>query len=356
MDSRCLAQSINASFRPKAEERLMRVLITGANGFVGRELVRCLLAQGNLRGQAIGTLLVLDRDLQDLPDDTRLRRHFGSVTDPALMRRVLADGIDVVFHLVSIPGGAAEEQYELGYQVNLLASLELLNQLRNKSHPPVLVYASSVAVYGGDLPARMSESAELRPELSYGTHKAMVESAISDLARRGDVDGRVLRLPGIVARPREPNGLRSAFMSDLMRAFAEGEPYQCPVSPEATAWWMSARCCVNNLIHAAELDGDLLGAQRVWQLPVLHLSIAQVIDALAERYGQERRALISHAPDVQLEALFGRMPPLKTPQARAAGFNHDRNAAALVRNSLNPAAPRHLPLTGETFDVIANQA
>ena len=209
----------------------MRVLITGANGFVGRELVRCLLARGSLRGQPIGSLLVLDRDLQGLPDDARLRRHFGSVTDPALMRRVLADGIDVVFHLVSIPGGAAEEQYELGYQVNLLASLELLNQLRNNNQPPVLVYASSVAVYGGELPERMSEAAELRPELSYGTHKAMVESAVSDLARRGDVDGRALRLPGIVARPREPNGLRSAFMSDLMRAFAEGEPYQCPVSP-----------------------------------------------------------------------------------------------------------------------------
>jgi nucleoside-diphosphate-sugar epimerase len=271
----------------------MRVLITGANGFVGRELVRCLLARGSLRGQRIGSLLVLDRDLQGLPEDARLRRHFGSVTDPALMRRVLADGIDVVFHLVSIPGGAAEEQYELGYQVNLLASLELLNQLRNKTQPPVLVYASSVAVYGGDLPERMNEAAELHPELSYGTHKAMVESAVSDLARRGDVDGRVLRLPGIVARPREPNGLRSAFMSDLMRAFAEGESYRCPVSPEATAWWMSARCCVNNLIHAAELDGAALGAQRVWQLPVLHLSMAQVIDALAERYGQERRNLIS---------------------------------------------------------------
>ncbi|VVN72750.1 D-erythronate dehydrogenase [Pseudomonas fluorescens] len=332
----------------------MRVLITGANGFVGRELVRCLLAVGSLRGRAIGSLLVLDKDLQDLPEDPRLRRHFGSVTDQALMRRVLADGIDVVFHLVSVPGGAAEEQYELGYQVNLLASLELLNQLRNNTRPPVLVYASSVAVYGGDLPARMNETAELRPELSYGTHKAMVESAISDLARRGDVDGRVLRLPGIVARPREPNGLRSAFMSDLMRAFAEGEPYQCPVSPEATAWWMSARCCVNNLIHAAELDGDVLGAQRVWQLPVLHLSIAQVIDALAERYGSQRRALISYAPDARLEALFGRLPPLKTPQARAAGFHHDRNAATLVRNALNPSNPRHFPLTGDTFHVAAN--
>ena len=85
----------------------MRVLITGANGFVGRELVRCLLARGSLRGQPIDALLVLDRDLHGLPDDSRVRRHFGSVTDPALMRRVLADGIDVVFHLVSIPGGLA---------------------------------------------------------------------------------------------------------------------------------------------------------------------------------------------------------------------------------------------------------
>ncbi|VVN33210.1 D-erythronate dehydrogenase [Pseudomonas fluorescens] len=332
----------------------MRVLITGANGFVGSELVRCLLARGSLRGRVIRSLLVLDTDLQGVPDDPRIRRHVGNITDAALMRRVLADGIDVVFHLVSVPGGAAEEHYELGYQVNLLASLELLDQLRNKTQPPVLVYASSVAVYGGELPAKMNEQAELRPQLSYGTHKAMIERVVVDLCRRAEVDGRVLRLPGIVARPRAPNGLRSAFMSDVLHAVAEGIAYRCPVSPEATAWWMSVRCCVNNLIHAAEIDGALM-TQRVWQLPVLHLSIAQVVDALAASYGQERRQLITYAADARLEALFGRMPPLKTPLARAAGFSHDGNAAALVRNSLNPAPPRHLPLTGETIHVTANQ-
>jgi nucleoside-diphosphate-sugar epimerase len=324
----------------------MRVLITGANGFVGRELVRCLLARGSLRGQAIDSLLLLDREFEVQAADPRVRQQAGNITDAALLRRVLADGVDVVFHLVSVPGGAAETQYELGYQVNLLASLELLNQLRNKARPPVLVYASSVAVYGSDLPARMTEQAELNPQLSYGTHKAMVESLISDLARRGEVDGRALRLPGIVARPREPNGLRSAFMSDLLRAVAAGERYSCPVGPQATCWWMSARCCVNNLIRAAEVDAVELGTQRVWQLPVLHLSIAQVLDALAAAYGDERRALVSYAADEHLQALFGSLPPLKTPQARALGFSHDGNAAALIRNALNPAAPRPLSLSG----------
>ncbi len=104
--------------------------------------------------------------------------HYGSVTDPALLRRVLADGVDVVFHLVSVPGGAAEAQYELGYQVNLQASLELLNQLRNPLCPPVLVYASSVAVYGGELPVRMDEDHPTSPQLSYAAHKRMVEIAL----------------------------------------------------------------------------------------------------------------------------------------------------------------------------------
>lgn len=329
----------------------MRVMVTGANGFVGRALVQRLLDAGELRGQPITVLMLLDKDLQGFPEDKRLRRHQGSVTDAALLRRAMADGIDVVFHLVSIPGGAAEEQYSLGYQVNLLASLELLDQLRSQPGAPVLVYASSVAVYGGDLPARMDESAALRPELSYGAHKLMVETALNDLARRGEVDGRALRLPGIVARPRAPTGLRSAFMSDLLQAFAAGEPYCCPVSAVASCWWMSLRCCVDNLLHAAELDGHSLGQQRVWQLPLLQLSIAQVIDALANAYGQERSGLISFAPDAGLEALFGSLPPMKTPQARALGFRHDGSAAALVRNSLNPSSSaRRARAAGVTAD------
>ncbi|MBM6442606.1 MULTISPECIES: NAD-dependent epimerase/dehydratase family protein [Pseudomonas] len=323
----------------------MRVMVSGANGFVGRELVTHLLKLGEIRGRKIEALLLLDQNLDDLPEDSRLRRHSGSITDPALLRRVLADGIDVVFHLVSIPGGAAEMNYELGYQVNLQASLELLHQLRNHDCPPVLVYASSVAVYGGDLPARMDETQAEHPQLSYAAHKRMIEIAIEDLARRGEVDGRVLRLPGIVARPTEPNGLKSAFMSDLLHAYAAGDSYDCPVSPHATAWWMSARCCVENLLHAAELTN--LAEDRLWQLPVLQLSIAQVLDALAARFGKANGEKIKFKPEPQLEALFGHQPPLRTPRARAMGFRHDGSVAALLRNALRNAPNINLSTTSK---------
>jgi nucleoside-diphosphate-sugar epimerase len=318
----------------------MRVLITGANGFVGRHLTLQLLTRGAINGKAINTLLLLDAQLEGFPSDPRIRLHKGSVTDAALIRRVLADGVDVVFHLVSLAGGAAEQDYDVGYQVNLMASLELLDQLRRQPRPPVLVYASSVAVYGAHLPDRMGEDASPRPQMSYGTHKLMIETALRDLTRRGEVDGRALRLPGIVARPRQPNGLRSAFMSDLLQAYAAGEAYICPVSPQATAWWMSAHCCVGNLIHAAELSSLSFDTERVWQLPVLRLSILQVIDALAGRFGEAGRGRITFEPDAHLQALFGAMPALKTPRARAAGFSHDGSASALIRNALNLTAVR----------------
>ncbi|WDM59366.1 NAD-dependent epimerase/dehydratase family protein [Pseudomonas sp. NEEL19] len=310
----------------------MRVMITGANGFIGRSLAMRLLAVGMLRGQPIDALLLLDQQLIGFPENKRIRPYIGSVTDASLLRRALADGIDIVFHLVSIPGSTAEADYDLGYEVNLGASLELLQQLRNGARPPRVVYASSVAVYGSELRARVDEGTEASPLLSYASHKLMVETLLVDLTRRGDIDGIALRLPGIVARPRGGNGLKSAFMSNLMHAFADGEPYVCPVSAEATAWWMSARCCVDNLVHAAELSALSL---RVCQLPVLHLSIKQIVDSLSASFGGHRRGLIEYAPEPELERLFGRYPPLRAPQAKAQGFHHDGSARALIRNALN---------------------
>ncbi|GAB3098123.1 NAD-dependent epimerase/dehydratase family protein [Aestuariicella hydrocarbonica] len=311
----------------------MRVLIIGASGLVGRALTNALIDTPKLQGESIEQLLLLDQAVTSYPNLDWVKAYTGDVSDTALLRRILADGIDVVFHLASVPGGLAEQDYDLGYRVNLQGTLELLNQLQQQVHCPTLIYTSSIAVYGVDLPQSMDEDYLPHPQLSYGAHKLMVETLIRDLSRRGDINGQALRLPGIVARPSQASGLKSAFMSDLMHALAEGHSYECPVSADATAWWMSVKCCVDNLLHATELNPQT--QHSIWQLPILHLSIRQVISALCHVYDQDP-ALVSFNPDTNLEALFGQYPPIMTSRAEQAGFMHDVDAITLVTRALQP--------------------
>jgi nucleoside-diphosphate-sugar epimerase len=314
----------------------MRVLVTGAGGFVGRRLVRRLLAEEGQLNQPIARLALLDTRLDEPLAEPRVEAYVGSITDVGLLRQALASGVDVVFHLASVPGGLAERDYELGRQVNLDATLTLLEHLREQPHPPVVVFASSIAVFGNPMPALVDNATLPRPQLSYGAHKLIGEVLVSDFSRRAWIDGVSLRLPGIVARPPEPSGLLSAFMSDIFWRLAAGEPFICPVSPQAVAWWMSVECCVHNLLHAARLSPAQRATARVVTLPILRLTIAELVDGLARRYGEDRRGLVRYEPDEALEAGFGRYPPLDVRSAEALGFRHDRNVERLIANAVTP--------------------
>ena len=223
----------------------MNILITGANGFVGRHLVRRLLRTGRIdAGQApFSRLTLVDLGADDSVDDARVRLVSGSIADDAVLRAAFSERVDHVFHLASVPGGAAEKSFSLGLDVNLRATLAMLELLRGQPAPPArFTFASTIAVYGSPMPAVVDDDTPMRPGLSYGAHKLVDEILIKDYSRRGWIDGRIVRLPGIVARPAEPSGLLSAFMSDIFWKLRAGEPFTCPVSADAVAWWMSFGC------------------------------------------------------------------------------------------------------------------
>lgn len=315
----------------------MRVLITGADGFVGRHLVRRLLDQGLLGGRTVSRLVLMDIAFNEHIVDPRVQLICGSIAEAGLLDEAFAEGpLDFVFHLASIPGGLAEARFGLGLEVNLNATVALLELLRQQMQAARLVFASTIAVYGAPMPAEVGDDTPLRPGLSYAAHKRVGEVLIEDYSRRGWIEGVSLRLPGIVARPPEPSGLLSAFMSDVFWQLKAGAPFTCPVSPEAVAWWMSVSCCVENLLHAATVPAEALVARRSLALPVLHLTMAEVIGALARRFGDDRHELVSYRPDAQLEAGFGAFPPLRAEAAKTLGFVHDGDVDRLIERAINP--------------------
>lgn len=311
---------------------MLDVLVTGSEGFIGRVLVRRLLADG-LNGQRVDRVILLDTTFASPHDDSRVIQIPGSIADPALRAQACIGPVGAVFHLASVPGGAAERNYELGRAVNLEATLGLLEELRTQATPPRFVFASTVAVYGEHLPSIIDEETLPNPGLSYGAHKLAGEYLVADATRKGWVQGCSLRLPGVVARPGDGAGLMSAFMSQLFWRLKAGDPLTVPVSADGIAWWISVQACVDNLLLAASVDPGRLNSRRSYQMPVLRLAVGELVEALAERYGADRRGMVRYEPDAQIQRLFASYPPLFTPEAEALGLRHDGDIATLIRRA-----------------------
>jgi len=315
----------------------VNILITGADGFIGRALVARLLSGVGPDGlsEPHPHLTLLDQRFSATPADPRLRLVSGDVSDHAVLAEALSDGVDCVFHLASIPSGAAESSFDLGKRANLEATAGLLEQLRRQKTPARVVFASTIGVYGVPLPQLIDEQTPPQPTMSYGAHKLIGEILVADYSRRGFIDGRSLRLPGIVARPPQASGMLSAFMSDLIRALSAGRAFTCPVSPDGMAWWMSRSCVVENLLHAAALSSQQAHRRRVYLLPVLHASMADVVSAIAKVHGAEVLSRVTYQPNAALQAQFASLPPLNCPASLEAGFRHDGTLEALVQRALD---------------------
>lgn len=315
-----------------------RILVTGANGFLGRRLVRRLLADG-LGGVPVGRLVLSDLAFDAPARDPRLQRYEGSISDAGQLERMLAQPVDGVFHLAGVPADIAEREPEAGRRVNLDATLRLLKLLGRQAAAPRLVFASSVAVLGNTQREPIDEGTLPQPASSEGAQKLAAEVLIADAARRGAVNACSLRLPPVVARPIAATASSMAVCDALFRQRARGEPIVLAAAPETRAWWLSAGAAVDQLLHAATIDTGALGSGRVVQGPAQHLALQAVAKALedalvAARGGAEHRALVRFKPPVGGQqgpsGLIDR-PPLRTPRAEALGFRHDGDAQVLVR-------------------------
>ena len=243
----------------------MHLLITGGAGFLGRKLAAALLARGSIadpdgRARAIERLTLVDIAPASGIGDPRVTSIAGDLADPALLDRAFAQGVDGVFHLAAVVSGEAEANFDLGWRVNVDATRTLLERCRALGTRPRFLFASSCAVFGGPLPARLPDDQALMPQSSYGAQKAVGEMLVHDYARKGFIDGRSLRLPTVTVRPGKPNKAASSFASGIVREPLAGVEAICPVGRETRMWLVSPRAMIGNFVVGYETPASALPA------------------------------------------------------------------------------------------------
>jgi D-erythronate 2-dehydrogenase len=323
----------------------MRIVITGGGGFLGQCVARALLARGGLAAEPGAAIDLTELVLVDqafpahVVTDGRTRLVTGDIGDGSLIKRVFAPRTDAVFHLAAVVSAGAEADFDLGYRVNVDAARHVLEACRQQPRPPRLVFTSSVAAFGGELPDVVTDATAATPQSSYGTQKVIGELLVTDYSRKGYIDGRTVRLPTIVVRPGKPNRAASGFMSNILREPLNGEPAVCPVPPDAKMWILSPARAVDALIHAMELPPDAWGWNRTLNAPGITASVAEALAALEKLAGPQCAARVRFERDVAIEKIVLGWPArFTTARADRLGFKTDGGIEDVIRAHLRTLA------------------
>ena len=192
-----------------------RVLVTGGAGFIGRRVVRALLAAGHE---------VTVADLRAFPDSA-VRSVVGDLCDPDGPARAVRPGTQVIIHLAAVTSVLATVADPVStHRLNVDATARLL-ELARENEVGTFLFASTNAVVGGgsDVGEVITERAVLRPLTPYGATKAAAEMLIGSYANCYGMTGASLRFsnvygPGMAAK--------DSFIPRLMRAARDDEGVQ----------------------------------------------------------------------------------------------------------------------------------
>ena len=332
----------------------MNIVITGGAGFLGVRLARTLLQHGSLSlggapAQTIQQLTLVDRVAPpaDLRADPRVRMLEGDLVDllEGSTQQVVPQDAAAVVHLASAVSGECEADFDLGMRSNLRAGMLLLERCRALGTQPLLVFSSSLAVFGSTaeqpLPEVVTDTTLPTPQNSYGIQKFVLEQLVADYTRKGFLRGRNVRLMTVSVRPGRPNGAASSFLSGMIREPLAGERSTCPVPPDTLVALSSPARTVEGLIRALQTGDQEWGPRTALNLPALTTTPAQMAAALEKVAGPAAASLIDWRPDPAIARIITSWPArMDSARARALGLVADADFETIVRDYVreNPDA------------------
>jgi nucleoside-diphosphate-sugar epimerase len=272
-------------------------LVTGAGGEIGHGLIDRLF-------ELCRPVITVDIAPLDRPVASQVLREFtGSVTDPALLDRVLAQfEIDLVFHLAAVLSTRSEFTPRTSHEVNVDGTLNLLEfaQRQGESHgrPVVFIYPSSIAAYGlpDEATKRVAgpvrEDEWNRPQTMYGCNKLYCEhlgryyaswykQLAADVTPR--VDFRSVRFPGLMSADTTPSGGTSDYAPEMIHAAARGVPYSCFVRPDTRIPFMAMPDAIDALVQIAGVPRERL-TRAAYNVAAFEATAQEICDVVTQAF------------------------------------------------------------------------
>jgi nucleoside-diphosphate-sugar epimerase len=326
----------------------MHVVVTGGAGFLGLRLARELLAAGALpvaarAARPLSRLTLIDQAPvpPDLAADGRVsvvRGDLAGLLDNDATARDTLAGAELIFHLAAAVSGECETDFDLGMQANLQATQVLLASCRALGTSPVVVFSSSVAVFGGSAGTVITDETWPVPQTSYGTQKVMCEYLLADYTRKGFLAGRAVRLMTVSVRPGRPNAAASGFLSGIIREPLAGQRAICPVDPATEVALASPAKAIGALLCAATSSDEAWGGRTALTMPALTLTVAEMAAALTRVAGPQVSALIDWVPDPMISRMFATWPArIRADRAARLGLAPDLDFDSIIRAYLAEA-------------------
>lgn len=318
----------------------MRVLITGAGGFIGQNLTHALLREGQLtdrdgQPRPIGEIVILDTHLPDIID-SRLTPLQDDMTSPHALAKIGARAFDSVFHLAAVLTREAERQPARAFRTNVSALATLIETIGSRDVPPRLIFSSSLAVFGGLLPDTVDDDHVRRPQTTYGAHKAIAEIMLADATRHGIIDSRTLRLPIVLVPPGPPTSSVSDRIAAIVREATAGRDVVWPLRNDTRVPVASVQTIVKNLINLHNLERAKLHGKRALNQPALTVSMDDIAASVARMHNGNAPGKITFAPDPELKQIVDGWPKgFISNRAAATGTGADRTFDDIVADYLN---------------------